>query len=64
MNLKNWILSYFIKKRKDEIDWFCNNPLQSQEDIFIDLIPTEVQEYLITLPIIKNFYDRMIKNHQ
>ena len=38
MNLKNSILSYFIKKRKDEIDWFSNNPLQSQEGIFKDLI--------------------------
>lgn len=38
MNLKNTILSYFIKKRKDEIDWFSKNPYQSQEDIFQNLI--------------------------
>ena len=32
-------------------------PKRSYNYIFIDLIPTSVQEYLITLPIIKKFYD-------
>ena len=38
MNLKNTILSYIIKNRKDEIDWFSRNPYQSQENIFKNLI--------------------------
>lgn len=38
MNLKNSILSYIIKKRKNDINYFMRNPHEIQEKVFQELI--------------------------